>query len=89
MSQIVAVSQTYYNLTHKIIGRLNDNGLEGISERYEIPFAELRRFRETKELDGQYVPALYSLLFGDKTFVQANSFIQDELEKYVEFLNRG
>ena len=89
MSQLVAVSQIYYDLTHKVISGLNDKGLEGISDRSGIPFVELKKFRETTKLDGQYVPTLYSRLFGDRTFVQANSIIKNELEEYVEFLNKG
>lgn len=87
MDQIVAVPKGYYEYTHRVVGKLNDKGLENLSRDTNIPIKGLKNFRDTKKLDGWYMPTLYSNLFGKQTPLQVHCFLERELEGYVKFLN--
>jgi len=89
MNQIVAVPQGYYEHTHKVVGKLNDTGLERLSKDANIPLEDLREFRGTKKLDEEYMLTLYSNLFGKQTPLQVHKFLESELVGYVNFLNQG
>lgn len=89
MEEIVGVSQVYYDLTHRIVERLNHKALISLSQSSNISFSDLREFRCSGKIGGEYILTLYSQLFGKKTPLQATVFLEEELTEYVECINKG
>ena len=74
---IVGVSPVYYDLTHRLVKNLDKKGLELLAKESSIPFNDLKEFKDKKKIDGAYMPALYSNIFGKRTFVQANLLLEE------------
>jgi hypothetical protein len=90
MTMITEVSRMYFDLTSRVVSELTDKAIEDLSGSSGIPSKAIRDFRDNGEdIDGSYIPALYSQLFSDLTPLQAHVFLHKELTQYTEFLNRG
>lgn len=75
---MIAIAPVYIQLTHRFIANVGPKSRKAISRDTEIPVAELDHFDETKELAPEKIMRLWSLLFPDQTFLEANSMM-DEL----------
>ena len=78
MDMIIGVSPCYYDLTHRVVSQINDEGLAELAEKSQVPINKLRiyaRDPKKRKIDAEYVPVLYAYLFKNITPLQALNYL--------------
>lgn len=75
---LVAVAPVYIDQAHRFVSGVGPKSLTKISKDSGIPVADLEKFQDDKKaLAPEKCVSLWSMLFPDMTFLQANALMNE------------